>query len=155
MTTQETVTAAVAAFHAHPNADDDAIAEQLSTLGVPDAEATKLIQFVPIAFCRFVMRPSGVKFAPHYVLMDSKGRIVGQHPLDAEPVFTEALAFCDIYLAEGHDPALIVAVAARSAGYQAVMKLLADGARPQAILTSPPIMQAPDPPKPKWWPFRR
>jgi hypothetical protein len=155
MNLQESIATVVSAFQTQPEAEDDTIYSFLRTQGIEEALATKLIQFVPIAFCRFIMRPSGIRFAPNYVMMDARGRQVGEFALAEEPVFQEALTYCQTALAEGQKPAFFLLVAARSAGYRVIQELLANGSRPENIITSPPILQDGSR-QPKWrWPFHR
>ena len=151
MTVPEAVFQGVAAFQTHPQADDDVIAQHLSAGGLDDESAVTLIQFIPIAFCRFVFRGSGIQFAPTYVVMDTRGKAVGEHLLEDEPVFRETLALCEAARAEGRGSDFFLPIAARSAGYQVIQELLQKGSQPENIITSPPILQAWTPPKKKWW----
>src|SRR4051812_24217388 len=84
------VDAMVAFLRADPTADDEGIVRHLIDKGLSEPQATKLVQFVPIAFTRFLYRAQGVRFAPNYVVLGADGQPVAQRPIADEPAFREA-----------------------------------------------------------------
>jgi hypothetical protein len=158
---EEAVTLAVTVFQEHAGADDDRIERELLARGVDPALAVRLIQFLPIAFCRVFLRLQGVKFPDHYIVMGPRGVHVGTYPIDQEPVYVHATAAAERELEAGRGGAPFLAVAGRSAAFNAVMKLVQDGSALDGIMCSPPILQAqpedaPTPERAGWrWPWQR
>ena len=125
-----------------PAADDDAIEKILLQNGLTENQAAKLIQFVPIAFTRFLYRNSGVQFWPNYVLVNDKMQPLGQHPIAEVTAYSEAWKFCEAAAGEGKGDDYFHPLAARSGGYHAIVQLIAKGSNLSGIVTSPPMMFA-------------
>ncbi len=87
----ESVEIAVVLFQSDPAADDQAILRDLANCGVDEATAVRLVQFVPIAFTRFMYRASGVRFADHYVVLGGGGQPAAQRPIAEEPALVLAM----------------------------------------------------------------
>lgn len=134
------VAALVAFLRANPTTEDDAIIGLLTGTGLTGQQATKLVQFVPIAFTRFLFRSSGVQFAPNYVVVGADGQPTAQRPVADEPAFREAWAHCERAAAGGAQDEYFIPVAARSGGYRALQDLIQKGADLAGVATGPPIM---------------
>jgi hypothetical protein len=132
---------AIAVFlRANPAADDNAVIRHLTTAGLSERDATKLVQFVPIAFTRFLYRSKGILFAPNYVLLGPDGKPAGERPIADEPAYREAWGHCEQAASDGQNEAYFVAIAARSGGYRAIQELMQKGANLDGIMTGPPVM---------------
>lgn len=140
MELHEAVEIVVALIHADPTVDDDAILRDLADCGVDEATAVRLVQFVPIAFTRFLYRTSGVRFAENYVVLGSTGQSVAERPIAAEPVFREAWQHCETVAAGSPTDGYFESVASRSGGYRAIQDLLDRGLGLAGFLVSPPIL---------------
>lgn len=125
---------------ANPQADDEEVATHLKKQGLSEAQATKLIQFVPIAFTRFYLRESGVQFSKYYTLLDAKGQPKSHHLVAEAPAFNEAWQFCEELVAQKRDLEIIHPIAARSGGYQSLVKLQNEGKELNGMITGPPMM---------------
>ena len=137
------VALAVTLFQEHPGADDNQIEGELVARGVEPGLATRLIQFLPIAFCRVLLRPQGVRFPDHYVVMGPGGTLVGEYPLEQEPVYVQATVAARREVEAGRGGEPFLSIAGRSAAFHSVMDLVRNGSRLDKILCSPPILQAP------------
>jgi hypothetical protein len=137
----EAVALAVAALQAPVQAEDEEIIRALTAQGVEERRAVRLVQFVPIAFCRFVFRGSGVQFADDYVVLGPDGQPAAQLPLAEDEVFREATAHCEAAAAAGQGAPYFLPVAARSGGFRAIQELMQKGARPEDIRTVPPVIR--------------
>lgn len=137
---RDAVNMAVAALQSHAQFDDNDIIRVVMQQGVDELQATRLVQFLPIAFCRFVFRGSAVRFAENYVILGPDGQPKAELPLRDDPVFQEAIAHCEAAAASGQSAPYFLPVAARSGGFKAVQDLLQKGARPEDILTGPPMI---------------
>src|SRR3954464_15747634 len=124
-------------LQANPAADDDDVVRHLTGRGLSEQQATKLIQFVPIAFTRFLYRLRGVQFAPNYVILGPDGQPTAQRPVADEPAYQEAWAHCEDAAAGGSDDDYFVPIAARSGGYRALQELVSKGSNLSGIITSP------------------
>jgi hypothetical protein len=136
---REGVDAIVAFLRANSGADDDAIERHLREQGL-GVHAIKLIQFVPIAFTRFLYRSSGVQFAPFYVLLGPEGQAMAQRPIADEPAFGEAWRHCEEAAASGAADEYFIPIAARSGGYRAIQELVQKGSDLSGVITGPPVM---------------
>ncbi|WP_157369448.1 hypothetical protein [Zavarzinella formosa] len=130
----------VSLLRANPAADDESIACLLTGEGFTEQQATKLIQFVPVAFTRFLYRSRGVRFAPEYVVLGADARPVARRPVADEPAYREAWAHCEQAFGDGADDAYFIPIAARSGGYRAIQDLVREGSKLASIATGPPMM---------------
>jgi hypothetical protein len=144
------VRTAVEIFQSHPDLDDDGIADHLEKQGISEPLTTRLIQFLPIAFCRVFFAPQGVRFPGHYVVMTPHGKHAGEFQMEDEPVYVAARQAAQENWDAGGDTRPFLALAARSASFAAIMKLSKGGASLDKILCSPPILVGGEPKKP-WW----
>jgi hypothetical protein len=141
MSLVDAVGIAVEALQSHAHLPDDQVIQALVERGIAAAQAVRLVQFVPIAFCRFVYRSSGIQFDENYVVVGPDGQPKGKSPLGNEPIFREATANCEIALATGEREQYFMPVAARSGGFQAITQLLQKGSTPENIRTGPPLIR--------------
>jgi hypothetical protein len=134
------VDAMVAFLRANPTAEDDAIVRHLTGNGLAEQQAAKLVQFVPIAFTRFLYRSKCVRFAPDYVVLGADGRPAAQRPVADEPAFREAWDHCEEAVAGGAGDDYLTPVAARSGGYRAIQDFVRKGLDLASVVTGPPVM---------------
>jgi hypothetical protein len=134
------VDAMVALLFGDPSAGDDAIVGHLTADGLSERQATRIVQFVPIAFTRFLYRSHGIRFAPNYVVLDAQSQPVAQRPIADEPAYREAWNHCVQAHGAGAGEDYFVAIAARSGGYQAIQELIQKGSNLRSVVTGPPCM---------------
>lgn len=130
----------VAYLQGSPRAVDDAIIRHLMGIGLSEREATKLVQFVPIAFTRFLYRMRGVQFAPTYVVLDQARQPIDERSIANEPAYGEAWTHCETAAAANSDDEYFILVAGRSGGYRALQDLVQKGSDLSRVITSPPFM---------------
>jgi hypothetical protein len=131
---------AVTTLLSQADLDDEEVMRFRVQQGIEESQARRLVQFIPIVFCRFVFRGSGVQFAENYVILGPDGQPKATLPIRDDPVFQQATAFCEGATAGGQGGAYFLPVAARSGGFKAVQELLQKGARPEDIRTGPPMI---------------
>ncbi|HEX8911248.1 MAG TPA: hypothetical protein VF796_02730 [Humisphaera sp.] len=134
----DAVKRAVITLQSRPTWDDDVIVERLFRHGFDRRRANRLVQFVPIAFCRFLIRHSGVVCDPHYVPMTADGTPLEQRPLASEPIFRAAVAHCEEVEAFGVSRRYFDLVAARSGGYKALASLSQERGSVEGLELGPP-----------------
>jgi hypothetical protein len=139
---QEAIEIAVALFQADRTAEDSAILRDLVNCGVDEATAIRLVQFVPIAFTRFLYRASGVRFAKDYIILGPDGQPSAQRPIAGEPTFREAWAHCEAAAARGVAADYFESVAARSGGYRAIQEMVQRGLNLNGVITAPPVLRS-------------
>jgi hypothetical protein len=134
------VDAMVDFLRADPTADDEAIIRRLTDHGLSAQQATKLVQFAPIAFTRFLYRAEGVQFAPNYVVLGADGQPVAQRPVADEPAYGEAWGHCEDAAAGGAGDEYFIPIASRSGGYRAIQEFVQQGLNLSGVVTGPPVM---------------
>jgi len=144
------VRTAIEVFQSHPELDDDGIADLLEKKGITEPLTTRLIQFLPIGFCRVFFSPQGVRFPGHYVVMTPDGKHGGEFQIEHEPIYVAARQAAQEEWNAGRGGRPFLAIAARSGSYKAIMQLAQDGSSLDKILCSPPILMSNEPQKP-WW----
>jgi hypothetical protein len=106
--------------------------------GATGQQAMKLVQFVPIAFTRFLYRAAGVRFAPSYVVLGPDGQPAAQRPVADQPAFREAWGHCEDAAADGAGDDYFVPIAARSGGYRALKDFVRQGLDLADVGNGPP-----------------
>jgi hypothetical protein len=148
--------AAVQIFLKHPSATESELVGKISA-GVGSSDlAERLVEFVPLAFGRIILVRAGVQLPGRFVRMLDDGTFTPECPLEAEPVWKPAMDFArraETRLSKDE----FLAIAARSAEFDAVNKACQAGSNPKDLVGAVPIfMRAapmpPLPPKP-WWQF--
>jgi hypothetical protein len=140
MTVRDAILLAIPVFEADPRAGPTETRAALEAAGIPADLAAEVVDFLPIALARALLDGTGVRFADHYVRQTALGRVIGTKPLADEPVFREGLSIaCEV---SAHGGGAFLAVAARSAEYQAVSRALDGGARAEDLECHPPVMIA-------------
>jgi hypothetical protein len=139
MTVRDAILLAPPVFAAHARGGLRAIRLGLEAAGVPPRLAIEVVEFLPLALARALLDGMGVHFEDYYARQTSGGRVIGQKLLADEPVFREGLAAADEMSGDG---AAYLAVAGRSAEYQAINRAMNAGARPEDLRCAPPVVFA-------------
>ena len=131
---------AVVEFEANLDLDDDSVIQCFLSKGVPEVLATRLLQFIPIVFTRFLYRSTPIQFAPIFGLVDEDGNVEGPFSLEFEPVYQAIHNYCDCLLRDGRTESAFEALAARSGGYKALQETINQGGSLEGVVTTPPIL---------------
>lgn len=126
---------------AHPDGDDETIADALTQSGLEQYRVFELLIWVPMAFGRAVLEGLDFKLPDMFQLMSADGRKFTRLPLADEPVYVEAHR---IALA-GHGLARpdFLAIAGRSAEFKAVNDALLKGSELKNLVPSEPVIDFP------------
>ena len=93
--------------------------------------AARLIEFIPMAYCRIVLSKSGVHFSETFRRVD--GDVLSpEQSLNSEPIWRDVWS----YVSEAgamQTRSEILKIAARSAEFSAVNQLLNNGSAPQNV----------------------
>jgi hypothetical protein len=137
----EAISLAVQLCCHRPDLSDQDIMSELVSTDIAPLIAARIVEFVPSAFARLLLGPTGVRFSPSFVRQSAEGVSVEQR-LDSEPVWAEINSFA----ATGGKKlgrAEWLAIAGRSAEFEAVNRLLNSGSSPHDIVLAPLSFQWP------------
>jgi hypothetical protein len=102
-TLNEAVCKAVSILRNSKNLEDDRVYSALIDEGIAPHLAARLIEFLPIAYCRLILSNSGARFADSFRRRSSDGNIREQF-LSLEPVWRAAEAYAREEAARGVTP---------------------------------------------------
>jgi len=133
----------VALLRSFPQKGDDELHRMLVTDGVDSSFAGKLLLLLPMVYCRILFADSGAKFAETYCWRLPDGRISAEQPLSSEPIWGAAFGFARTEVERGVSPSDLIAVAGRSAEFDAANKLCNGGSNLKDVVFTAPILNLP------------
>jgi len=136
----ETISKAVAIFRGSRSAEDNELHRSLVKAGIESEVAARLIEFLPMAYCRLTLAASGARFPNVFrrVLQDGTFE---ERPLSSEPVWNAAVAFAEGESERGVPAEDLLAIAARSAEFHAANQLLQGGAKLENLAFEPTVLK--------------
>src|SRR5262252_7257080 len=139
----EDIEKAVSIFRNLPNLGDPAVYQILVADGVERHRAARLVEFLPMVYCRAVLRKSGARFSDTFrrKLRDSFSE---EMKLSSDPVWNAAVAFASSEIQRGVRGQDLLAVAVRSAEFDAANQLLNKGSKLENIAFTPPVLMWPE-----------
>jgi hypothetical protein len=132
--TVELISTAVAIFRELPNSSDEEVFRKLVGTGVERQYAARLVEFLPMAYCRLLLGKAGIHFSEMFQRMTSSGDLTAEQPLSSEPVWEEVVSFAQAEARRGAFKEDVLAVAGRSAELDAVNQLLKQGSKPEGLI---------------------
>src|SRR5215472_11671510 len=87
------ISEAVAILREFPNASDEEILRKLLAAGVEQVVASRLFEFLPLAYARLILSESGVRFCDRFQRKLADGSLSAERPLDSEPLWAEVASF--------------------------------------------------------------
>jgi hypothetical protein len=139
----EDISKAVAVFRTSPNLQDYAVYKVLIADGVERQLAARLVEFLPIVYCRLILRNSGARFSNTFRRTLTRGTSYEQ-PLASEPIWNAAVAFAYAEVERGVSSQDLLAVATRSAEFDTANQLLNKGSKLENIAFTPPVLNWPE-----------
>jgi|ERR1700722_3116181 hypothetical protein len=121
----EAIARALTIFRESPELDDEGAFRALIDRGVERSIAARIVEFLPIAYCRVLLLNSGVQFSNSFVRAASPLKI---QSLSSEPLWIFFLASAESELRGGTARREMLMVAGRSAEFQAINQMLDKGA---------------------------
>jgi hypothetical protein len=134
------ISTAVAAMRRFPSLGDVKLYRMLVADGLKAALAARLVEFLPMAYCRLLLKDSGVRFPNTFQRRQARGKSSSERLLSSEPVWNAVIAFARDEAARGISPDDLLAVAGRSAEFQAVNQLLNNGSQLRNIALTPTVL---------------
>lgn len=142
---QSDIGKAITIFRDMPEIPDHEAFHALVDSGVDRVRASRLVEFVPMAYCRAVLGTSGAKFPDVYHRMQSNGEKSPARALSSEPVWVAAIAYAREEIKAGVSLTQLVTIARRSAEYAVANDLLHDKtAKLKDLVFTAPILMWPE-----------
>jgi len=98
-------------------------------MGIDPRTAARLVEFLPSAYCRVMLANRGVQFSEMFRRRLSDGSLSPERPLLSEPTWCKLLDYARQEIAGGISQRDLLAVAGRSAEFDATNQLLNKGVR--------------------------
>jgi hypothetical protein len=108
------------------------------------AVAFRLVEFLPLAYCRLVLSDSGIGFCDCFQRKLADGSLSPEQQLDSEPLWVELVSFARAEKRSGVTGDALLAIAGRSSEFHAVNQLANHGSRLKDIVLTPPVFQWPE-----------
>ena len=118
--------------------DDRSVFGDLVRAGMSRQLAARLVEFLPMAYCRVMLQNSGVQFCNSYA------RSSQTSVLDADAIWVAAYQFALIEVGRGVARSDLLAIAGRSAEFQAVNELLNRGSNISDVRLTAPVLAWPE-----------
>lgn len=150
MDSNESIYKAISILRCSPNAEDIEVYDALVATGVKPQIAARVIEFLPMVYCRLILTSKGVKFANSFRRRLSDGGVSASKLLSSEPLWEACVAFANMEAKSGVSGKDLWIIAARSAEFHAVNQMLNGGSKlKDLILTSSVLMWPEHGPSPK------
>jgi hypothetical protein len=137
---KEEIRRAVSILRSSPALSDDVLLRNLVESGIDRGSAARLIQFLPMAYCRLILGASGARLSDTFRRILPDGRISSEHLLSSEPFWAVAAAFARAELEQGVPGEDLLVLAARSAEFDAANQLLNQGSKLGNLAFGPPLL---------------
>jgi hypothetical protein len=140
----ELLSKAVAKFRSSPRSGDAEIHRMLVAEGFEPAIAGRLVEFLPMVYCRLMLEGSGVRFSKTYQRRFADGKISPEKLLSSEPVWKSARAFAQNELDRGVSTKDLMAVAMRSSEFDTINQLSSGGSDLKNVVLTPALLTWPE-----------
>ena len=141
--TVEVISRAVNIFRESPDSSDYEIYLRVVAAGVEPRHAARLVEFLPMAYCRLILAGTGTRFSDKFQRRLHDGTLSPERTLADESAWTEVMRFVKTEHGRFTGSELI-AVAAHSAEFDAVNQLLNRGAKPEDIALTTTVLAWPE-----------
>ena len=127
-------------FREFPNSTDDELHAALVKAGIESEVASQLLEFIPMAYTRLMLAPKGARFSNFVRVILPDGRIADRL-LSEDPIWGAIVRFAEAEADSGIRGADILAVAGRSAEFDAANRLLQQGSKLENLSFDPPLIR--------------
>lgn len=140
MKTNDAIVRAVALLRSRPDLDDVGVYRVLAGQGVERPMAARLVQFLPMIYCRLIFLKSGLRFPETYRRVLADGTYSCSVSLSGDSLWNEASKFAEAEIESGANSQSLLAIASRSAEFDAANKLLNSGGKLEDIKFTEPLL---------------
>jgi len=137
----EAIASALTIFRNSPELDDQSVFQALIDKGVERSLAARIVEFLPIAYCRVLLVKSGVQFSN---IFTRAGSPLNVQSLSCVPIWVPLLAYAEAEIREGATRQEILMVAGRSAEFQAINQMLNNNAELKNIVLTSILLPWPE-----------
>jgi hypothetical protein len=138
------ISTALNVFRSSPELTDEDICRVLVAKGIERRLAARLVEFLPTAYCRVILEPTGARFPETFQRSRTDGTITPQLSLASEPVWLAVLEYARRELKQGLSRDDKLRLAGRSAEFRMANELLQKGSKLQNITFSPAVLRWPE-----------
>jgi hypothetical protein len=85
----EVISRAVTVFRKSPASSDDEIYRRIVAAGVKPEHAARLVEFLPMAYCRLILAGTGTRFSDKFQRRQQDGSLSPERTLTSEPVWVK------------------------------------------------------------------
>jgi hypothetical protein len=135
----EDITQAVEVFRTQTDSYDHQLIATFVEAGFEQTLATRLVEFIPLAYSRVWLAGRGVQFTDYYLRMSADRKTYTEYKLEDEPVYREAVAAAQSEIAAGSGFDELLPIVGRSAEFKAINSALNDGAMLEDLELSAPV----------------
>ena len=140
---EDTIARTVPILRDSPNLSDESIYHKLLEAGIEQQLAARLVELLPIAYCRVTMSNSGIRFSKTFRRKLADGS-VQEREFSSEPVWDAANRFARAEIAKGVPRKDLLNIAARSAEFHAINQLLNQGSKMTNVRLTAPLFTWPE-----------
>jgi len=137
----EAIASVLAIFRNSPELDDESVFRALVDRGIERSLVARIVEFLPSAYCRVLLRNSGVQFSNSFTRAASPLKI---QSLSWVPVWVPLLAYAESEIRGGAGSHELLRVAGRSAEFQAINQMLDKGAELKNLVLTPILLPWPE-----------
>lgn len=141
---REVVARAVAVIRNSPELSDTDVYRKLVAERIERKTAARLVEFVPMVYARLILAKSGMVFSGKYRRALPDGKFSPEARFSNEPIWTEAMRFAQAEIDRGVTPPDLLALAGRSAEFQALNQLLNRGSKLENVGFDIPTFRWPE-----------
>jgi hypothetical protein len=129
----DAIAQAVALLRSRTDLGDVAIYRELARHGVERPIAARLVEFLPMVYCRLIFLKSGLRFPETYRRALTDGTYSPSVSLSGDTLWNEAKKFAEAEIKSGVNGQSLLAIAARSAEFDAANRMLNSGSKLEDI----------------------
>ncbi len=129
----DAIAQAVALLRSRTDLGDVAIYRELARRGVKRPIAARLVEFLPTVYCRLIFLKSGLRFPETYRRALSDGTYSPSVSLSGDTLWNEAKKFAEAEIKSGVNGQSLLAIAGRSAEFDAANRMLNSGSKLEDI----------------------
>ncbi len=129
----DAIAQAVALLRSRTDLGDVAIYRELARRGVKRPIAARLVEFLPMVYCRLIFLKSGLRFPETYRRALSDGTYSPSVSLSGDTLWNEAKKFAEAEIKSGVNGQSLLAIAGRSAEFDAANRMLNSGSKLEDI----------------------
>jgi len=140
----QSIEKSVALMRDSPQSPDIKIYSMLVIDGMDRLLAARLIEFLPMAYCRLILANEGVRFSDEFRRRLDGGGLSEERRLSSEPLWKACNEFATNEARNGIGAEQLLAIAGRSSELDAVNKLLNRGAKLHDVALVPVVLAWPE-----------